>query len=148
MPDDLKTQAARALALDYAAHYIGRPYRWGGDDPMLGFDCSGFVIEILQAVGLLPATFDTTADGLFRMFRRHEISAPAAGALVFWFSSKKAVHVEMMLDLFHTIGASGGGSATISLDAAAAHNAFIKIRPIGYRGANYKIVDPFAGGIA
>jgi cell wall-associated NlpC family hydrolase len=114
---------------------------------MLGFDCSGFVIEILKAVGILPITYDTTADGLFRMFKRYKISAGQAGALVFWFSGGVAIHVEMMLDLFHTIGASGGGSATISEDAAADQNAFIKIRPIGYRGADYKIVDPFAGGL-
>jgi len=28
-------------------------YLWGGDDPLAGFDCSGFVIEILKSVGIL-----------------------------------------------------------------------------------------------
>jgi cell wall-associated NlpC family hydrolase len=36
------------LALDQ----IGRPYRWGGDDPVRGFDCSGLVQWACGEVGI------------------------------------------------------------------------------------------------
>ena len=134
----------RAAAIRYAWAFLGLPYQWGGDDPIRGFDCSGFVIEALQGVGVLPHGFDTTADGLYRKFRGNETAAPGAGCLVFWFGADgKAKHVEMLVNDLHVIGASGGGSATTSREAAAEHNAFIKMRPLGYRGGNYKIVDPF-----
>ena len=38
------------LAVKYAMAFIGTPYVWGGDDPMGGFDCSGFCIEVLKGV--------------------------------------------------------------------------------------------------
>jgi cell wall-associated NlpC family hydrolase len=135
----------RSLAVEYAWSFLGRPYRWGGDDPMEGFDCSGLVNEVLQGVGLLPHRTDFTADALWRRFGAWTLQAPVAGALVLWMNpAGKATHVEMAISAKHTIGASGGGSATTSLDEAMRQNAFIKIRPFAYRGLNYKIVDPFA----
>ena len=41
------------MAFEIAWHLLGTPYRWGGDDPILGFDCSGFIVEILKSVGVL-----------------------------------------------------------------------------------------------
>ena len=134
----------RELAIKYAWEFLGLPYRWGGDDPVHGFDCSGFVIEVLQGVGLLPHGSDYTANGLYIRYAPNVQPDGKAGCLVFWFNLNNiATHVEMMIDDKHTIGASGGGSSTTSSDAAAAQNAFIKIRPVGYRGGQYKICDPF-----
>ncbi len=145
-PDLVKAQYVRAKAVEYAWAFLGLPYRWGGDDPILGFDCSGLVIEVLQAVGILPHGFDTTAEGLYQRFRAHTVARGYAGCLVLWLNAAGiATHVELMVDEFHTIGASGGGTATSSLDAAAAQNAFVKLRPFGYRGSSFKIVDPFKG---
>jgi len=36
----------REIAAKIAWHYLGTPYVWGGDD-FSGFDCSGYVIEIM-----------------------------------------------------------------------------------------------------
>jgi hypothetical protein len=148
MPDDLRVKYAREIAVRYAFSFVGLPYRWGGDDPILGFDCSGFVIEVLTAVGLLPHGFDSTADGLLRRWREYEVvDGGGAGCVVLWLKGRKAIHTELMVDPFHTLGASGGGSSTTSDDAAASANAFIKLRPLGYRGRDFVILDPFAGGM-
>lgn len=143
---DLVTEIKRATALRYAWTFIGTPYRWGGDDPMAGFDCSGFVVEILTAVGILPHKFDATAGGLADRFREFEIDKPRAGGIVVWYDAAgQATHTEFFIDEFHTIGASGGGSATTDIDAAIASNAFVKIRPWTYRGGSHRIFDPFGG---
>jgi len=132
-------------AVKYAWAFLGTPYRWGGDDPMDGFDCSGFVIEILTAIGKLPRGYDTTAAGLFRRFPRAGMGRP--GNLVFWHAAsdkQRIVHVEFCLDNMLAIGASGGGSKTTTIEAAIRSNAFIKIRPIRSREHVAGFVDPFA----
>ena len=50
---------------------------------------------------------------------------------------------EVIQDLVFTTGASGGGSKTRTQADAIQHNAYVKKNLIGYRGENYKIVDPF-----
>jgi len=104
---------------------------------------SGFVLEVLQAVGIVPHGYDTTANGLYQRFSEN-FSPPGPGMLVFWLNlAGRATHVEMMIDESHTIGASGGGQATRTAEDAASQNAFIKIRPLEYRGSHYVILDPF-----
>ena len=145
-PEHIKQQFLRAAAVRYAWEFLGLPYRWGGDDAILGFDCSGLIVEVLQGVGLLPHGSDMSANGLYIRYAKNVVAKGYAGCLCFWFNTADlATHVEMMVDDYHTIGASGGGSSTTSTDAAAAQNAFIKMRPLGYRGGAYKLVDPFLG---
>ena len=143
MGDVLKSAYLRSKAVEYLQRFIGLPYLWGGDDPLAGFDCSGLIIEILQAVGVLPHGSDFTADALYEKFQTKAIDRGYAACLVFWYSGDKIIHVEMMVDDFHTVGASGGGSTTTDLAAAIDRNAFIKMRPLSYRGPNYLIVDAF-----
>lgn len=139
-------QTPREFALAYAWRYIGLWYKWGGDDPS-GFDCSGYVIEILKAVGILSRQFDTNADNLYRMFEQYKITEPIPGALVFWYNAQrnKKIHIEMMITEKLSIGASGGGSKTLTIEDAVRDNAFIKIRPIASRSNIAGFVDPFEG---
>jgi len=45
------------LALDWALGQVGTPYVWGGEDPGVGFDCSGLVQAAYRAAGIaLPRT--------------------------------------------------------------------------------------------
>lgn len=146
--EDLTRQIRKTWALQYALHFIGQPYRWGGDDPIHGFDCSGLVIEILTAAGIVPHGYDATAGGLMNHLEAQgapRIPVVKAGAIVFFKNAAGEIsHVELGLPGMLLLGASGGGSTTDDLEDAAARNAFVKIRPFGYRREQTIIVDPFA----
>jgi cell wall-associated NlpC family hydrolase len=119
-----------ALLKAYALQFVGLPYRWGGDDPMDGFDCSGLVQEVLQAAGIDPPG-DQTAHGLYTYFKTMGLrSGRELGALAFYGSREKITHVGFCLDSRSMLEAGGGGSKTTSLEGAAKQNAYIRIRPI------------------
>lgn len=120
---------------DYAMRLVGLPYRWGGDDTIDGFDCSGLVVELLQAAGKLPHGVDENAQGLHKRFKGKSLSdLPCFGTLAFYGSSLHEItHVAFCLTDTHVLEAGGGGSSTTSKEKAASQNAFVRIRPAKYR---------------
>lgn len=112
--------------------FIGIPYCWGGDDPMGGFDCSGYVCELLKAFGLISEYEDYTAKGLFEKFKRdYGVVAPEFGSLVFYGQSASEItHIGFCISKHQMIEAGGGGSRTVSEDVAIKQNAYVKLRPI------------------
>lgn len=146
--DYIKAAYLRAIAVDYAKHFIGTPYHWGGNDPMAGFDCSGLIVEVLQGVGRLAHDRDYTANDLLSIFRPSQVALGYAGCLAFYLDRNgRAEHVVLMIDNAFAIGADGGGSGTITVGDAIAQNAFVKIRPLDYRKGPRIIIDPFKGGL-
>ncbi len=142
--DHVRADYLRAMAVEYGRTFLGTPYHWGGDDPMEGFDCSGFVVEVLQGVGILPHGRDYGANDLLTIFKPAIVAQGYAGCLAFWTDSLgRATHVMLMVDNEHVIGASGGGSKTLSTADAVRENAFLKLRPLSYRKDKAVIVDPF-----
>lgn len=129
----------REVFLWVLERHLNQPYLWGGNDPLAGFDCSGLVIEGLKSCGVLPRSGDWTADGLYHKFVRGQpiraIGDLKPGTLLFWDWQNigRKVHVEAVWSIVDgvplTIGASGGGSKTISLAEAIAQDAYVKIRP-------------------
>lgn len=132
----------RYMAVWVAKSFHGKFYSWGGDDPS-GFDCSGLVIECLKSVGKLPRQFDTTAQGLYDMFAKTTI--PQMGVLAFW-GNGKVEHVEICIDDTLCMGASGGGSKTLTKEDAIRDNAFVKVRPIKRDRPFIGFADPFMEG--
>ena len=116
--------------------YLNVPYKWGGDDPMGGVDCSGLVIEGLASVGLLPRKSDYTAHQLlnvvFSTRDRLVEDELARGCLLFWQRGRTVRHVEIVWAVIGqrvlTIGASGGGSRTTDRLEAIKQNAYVKVR--------------------
>ena len=123
---------ALVIAQRVAWGLVNKPYLWGGDDPMSGFDCSGLCIEILKSVGILPRQGDWTANQLYKRFLQYRVSLATQvknGCLVFWGNGQRMTHVEYAINDVLTIGASGGGSATSTLAVAMRNNAYVKVRP-------------------
>jgi cell wall-associated NlpC family hydrolase len=132
----------------YCKKLIGKPYIWGGKGGN-GFDCSGFVIEVLQATGFLP-NGDWTSQGLLERFsklgwekvRKEEIK----GAEVCFWGKEKATHCSVALDDRFMVEAGGGNSKCTS---ASNTTGMVRIRPLGWRTdflAAYRlpVVPPFA----
>lgn len=133
------------LALEVARSHLGTFYSWAGDDAS-GFDCSGFVVEVMKSIGLMDRRKDLSADGLWRKFMQYKTTDPTPGCLAFRQSGGIMVHVEIVIEKvgqeIFTIGASGGTKKTKTKEDAIRDNAFIKIRPAV--GSNFTVyVNPF-----
>jgi cell wall-associated NlpC family hydrolase len=124
----------REFILSLARKFIGIPYIWGGQNPHVGFDCSGFVIWVLQVFKVLPSG-DWTADGLSRYFAR--TLAPLPGDLAIYGveigNVHTAYHVMMVADYPRVIGASGGGRQTMTEADAKLIGAMVKEKSFNYR---------------
>jgi hypothetical protein len=76
-----RLQAGAEVALSALA-YLGVPYRYGGDDPRAGFDCSGLVRHVFLSVAALELPRSVEEQrGQGRAIKR---AALAVGDLVFF----------------------------------------------------------------
>jgi hypothetical protein len=123
------------LLRQYIYSLVGRPYAYGGDDPVSGFDCSGFVCELLRASGVVPYSFRANAQGLFNLLKPiSKVSPPTFGAIAFYGKSPvEIVHVAFCLNSLTMVEAGGGNSTTLDLAVASEQNAFVRLRPTRFR---------------
>jgi cell wall-associated NlpC family hydrolase len=69
-------------AVEAATAYLGVPYRWGGDDPATGLDCSGLVQRVFADLGIaLPRV---SADQARAGAEVGSLADARPGDLVFW----------------------------------------------------------------
>lgn len=126
----------QAILYDYAMSFNGKPYIWGGDDPVIGFDCSGLVIELLQSQGILPRGYDSTAQNLYLTLRKagNNQALDFGTCLFFGADIGRITHTGFALSPAIMLEAGGGGPGVRDFQSAAAKNAYIRVRPINWRG--------------
>jgi len=134
----------KKILYDLAKSYLHTPYRWGGDD-VSGIDCSGFLVELLKAFGIVAGGYDGTAKDLFNSLKARPGSAmvpsDSFGDIVFFGSDLSSIsHVALCLGSGLIIEAGGGGRDTTSSDKAFAKNAFVRIRPLKHRSDRLEIM--------
>lgn len=128
----------KTILLSLAIKLIGIPYKWGGNNPLTGYDCSGLCNDLLRAQGIVGNRQDLTAYGLHnflvntRKWRKSEICD--LGDIIFYGPNVKGIrHCAMALDQNFMIEAGGGDSTTLTLEQAQQKNANVRIRQIDYR---------------
>lgn len=125
--------------VDYAMKFIGCPYIWGGNGTGKcagGFDCSGLVVECLQAFGIIPQ-IDLTAQGIYDILYNQLIwSAPGKGKekagdiLFFGKDAEHITHVAICIGDGLMVEAGGGSS---KCKTAATSTGMVRVRPISWR---------------
>ena len=101
-------QQFREKIVKTAKRYVGVPYRWGGESPRSGFDCSGFTMVVYRLNGLdLPRS----SRQQWKVGRKIDRRQLQKGDLVFFsFSGKSGgTHVGLYIGNRRFIHAPGQG---------------------------------------
>lgn len=127
--------------------YIGIYYRWAGNDPASGLDCSGLIYNILNKDLKIGPTQDLTSQGYYNHFKYQCVSVlPGAtdlGDLIFFGKDQsKITHIAMALDQRNMIEAAGGDSSVINQQQALLKGAKVEVNPISRRSDMVAILRP------
>lgn len=139
----------------FLASTLGTPYYWGGNNPVQGYDCSGFVMDYMAMYGIGPKE-DSSAQMIFNYFQKDantkvENYYPGLGALVFYgtrvkvsgsWRVKNITHIGVMINENQIAEAGGGDRRTLTMDEAAEQNAYVRIRPYNRRKDIVFILTP------
>ncbi len=104
--------AERQQVIAAAKRQLGIRYRWGGNTPREGFDCSGFTKYSLKALGTRIPRTAAQQSKASRTISRHDLKP---GDLIFFKTNGRVVnHVGIYLGNGHFIhAASGGGKVMV-----------------------------------
>lgn len=97
----VNTTELRRQIVEYASSFEGCNYVWGGKDPNMGADCSGFAAYVYAHFGI---TVDSYTYSMINQGKEIPISEVQPGDLVF---SEKVDHVAIYRDENTTIEARG-----------------------------------------
>lgn len=111
--DPAKNQSSgkpAAQASDIAASMVGKPYRYGGNNPGKGFDCSGLVQYSYERAGIKNVS--RTTDAQRQQTRKVSLSNISRGDLVFFNQEGKfASHVGIYLGNNRFVHAPSSGKS-------------------------------------
>jgi cell wall-associated NlpC family hydrolase len=86
------TSGRGAQALGVARQYLGTPYRWGGESPATGFDCSGLMQYAFKQLGV---SIPRVSQDQFRSGQQVPRESLQPGDLVFFSKAGDVHHVGM-----------------------------------------------------
>jgi cell wall-associated NlpC family hydrolase len=108
------------------------PYKWGGQNSHDGYDCSGFIQELLAVIGKDPKN-DQDAQSLYNILSKNgewEEGLCRGSILFFGKSVSEITHTAIALSKNSMLESGGGDKNTVSLVQALKIGAKIRIRPI------------------
>lgn len=109
-------RGAGSRIASFAVSMVGVPYRYGGDHPHEGFDCSGLVYYTYASNGL---AVPRTSRGQFDVAQKITLAQAAEGDLVFFQDQDNLSHVGIYLGdgRFVHAPSSGGAVSVASMEA-------------------------------
>jgi cell wall-associated NlpC family hydrolase len=130
----------------YAESFLHTPYLYGGKTAR-GYDCSGFICELMKSIGLIGYHEILSAQGLHNRFSQPERGSKcdktAPGALLFFGKPGHAIeHVAMTVNPYSLVEAGGGDSRTISITMAESIDARVRKRGVNYRSDLFAAIMP------
>ena len=128
-------QAFDQILYDTAFSCLNIQYKWGGNHPLEGFDCSGLVCYILHSCGAIKFKKDMSSQALFDHYYDYGHSNYSGlGALTFYGKSiKKITHIGFCIDDDRMIEAAHGGKNIENKTDATEAGAFVRVSPIHRR---------------
>lgn len=123
------TTQAIAEAIKEAESCLNVPYIWGGNNPLQGLDCSGFVCWVLKRFGLLEPQDDLNAQQIYNRFARGAgVQVPIEPGSILWFGEGKEhiTHIAIAISLHRMIESGGGNASTQNLTYATLHGAMVR----------------------
>jgi len=144
--NQIHPETLRDLAIRLAWGCLNIPYIYGGQNPLVGLDCSGLIVHIFRELGIFGKGEDYTAATLWETYRTKKVAYPSKGTLVFYksYTSNEVGHVGICIDHDWCICASGGNENTKTLEVAQRRKARIRLKKIRYRKI-WGYADPFSG---
>ncbi len=122
----LDQQHARQLISRMAHSTIGAPYKWGGNNPQQGFDCSGLMSYVYKnALGInIPRTAAQQRD----QSRTVSYEQLQPGDMLFFKTGRNANHVGVYIGNRKFVHAATGSKhvKVASMDSAYWHKRFVK----------------------
>lgn len=127
--------------------WYGKPSTWGGDDPVAGGDCSGFISEILRSFGVIGNKERVTTHTLWQRFAGTDVmiavGSPREGDIILYSRNGQVSGIEHAAYAISSVSIMEAGGSHPGMDTpqeAAAENAFVRVRPIHYRKHLFAVI--------